>query len=88
MTWDAFSVSKVVFVAWQKMGNLLLFSFFSGNIYVNAGDNGEVTTAHLLLGVWSQEESPGHKILVAFGFNDEKAKELKSAISEPGFVDD
>lgn len=42
---------------------------------MNAGDNGEVTTTHLLLGVWSQEESPGHKILAGFGFNNEKAIE-------------
>ncbi|KAL3499472.1 hypothetical protein ACH5RR_038565 [Cinchona calisaya] len=55
---------------------------------LKSGDAGEVTTTHLLLGVWSQEESPGHKILAIFGFNDGKAKELKSVISEPGFVDD
>ncbi|XP_027181566.1 ATP-dependent Clp protease ATP-binding subunit CLPT2, chloroplastic [Coffea eugenioides] len=45
---------------------------------LKSGDDREVTTAHLLLGVWSQDESPGHKILAAFGFNDEKAQELKS----------
>nr|XP_027081502.1 ATP-dependent Clp protease ATP-binding subunit CLPT2, chloroplastic-like isoform X1 [Coffea arabica] len=66
----------------------LCFSILSGNMHVNAGDDREVTTAHLLLGVWSQDESPGHKILAAFGFNDEKAQELKSVISEPGFIDD
>lgn len=57
-------------------------------IYENAGDNGEITTTHLLLGVWSQVGSPGYKILSALGFNDEKAQELKNVISEPGFVDD
>ncbi|CAI9093844.1 OLC1v1029431C1 [Oldenlandia corymbosa var. corymbosa] len=55
---------------------------------IKSGNEGEITTIHLLLGVWSQEESPGHKILAVFGFNDEKAKELKSAISDPKFTDD
>lgn len=54
---------------------------------LKSGDDREVTTSHLLLGVWSQDKSPGHKILAVFGFNDEKAKELKSVISEPGFID-
>lgn len=54
----------------------------------NAGDGGEVTTAHMLLGVWSQEESPGRKILASLGLNDEKVKELKSKILEPGILDD
>ncbi|KAK4422761.1 ATP-dependent Clp protease ATP-binding subunit CLPT2, chloroplastic [Sesamum alatum] len=55
---------------------------------LKSGENGEITTTHLLLGLWRQEESPGHKILAALGFNDEKAKELHSLISEPGFVED
>ncbi|KAI5655616.1 hypothetical protein M9H77_32803 [Catharanthus roseus] len=55
---------------------------------LKSGDNGEITTSHLLLGVWKQEESPGHKILAAFGFDNEKAKELECKISEPGFLDD
>lgn len=54
----------------------------------NAGDNGEITTTHVLLGVWTQRESPGYKVLAALGFNDEKAKELENVISDPGFVDD
>lgn len=37
---------------------------------------------HLLLGIWSQEESAGRKILSTLGFNDEKAKEIaKTAVS-------
>lgn len=36
---------------------------------------------HLLLGIWSQEESAGHSILAALGFNDEKAKELAKEIN-------
>ncbi|OWM88415.1 hypothetical protein CDL15_Pgr003827 [Punica granatum] len=50
-----------------------------------ASEGGEITTSHLLLGVWSQAESPGHKILSALGFNDDKAKELGSMIQEPGY---
>ncbi|KAA8522297.1 hypothetical protein F0562_012970 [Nyssa sinensis] len=55
---------------------------------LKSGESGEVTTAHLLLGVWSEEEAPGHKIMSSHGFSNEKAKELKSLISEPGFVED
>ncbi|KAF5478401.1 hypothetical protein F2P56_004962 [Juglans regia] len=55
---------------------------------LKSGDSGEVTTSHLLLGIWSEVESPGHKIMATLGFNDEKAKELKSLSSEPGPVDD
>ncbi|URE28492.1 ATP-dependent Clp protease ATP-binding subunit [Musa troglodytarum] len=44
------------------------------------GEDGEITTAHLLLGIWSEKESAGHKILASLGFDDEKASELaKSA---------
>nr|XP_009382018.1 PREDICTED: ATP-dependent Clp protease ATP-binding subunit CLPT1, chloroplastic isoform X3 [Musa acuminata subsp. malaccensis] len=46
----------------------------------SAGEDGEITTAHLLLGIWSEKESAGHKILASLGFDDEKASELaKSA---------
>ncbi|KAL3362157.1 hypothetical protein AABB24_014829 [Solanum stoloniferum] len=55
---------------------------------LNSGDSGEITTTHVLLGVWSQQGSPGYKVLAALGFNDEKAKELENVISDPGFVDD
>jgi ATP-dependent Clp protease ATP-binding subunit ClpA len=55
---------------------------------LKSGDGGEITTSHLLLGIWSEVESPGHKILATLGFNDEKAKELESSSSEPGFIDD
>ena len=52
-----------------------------------AGDDGEITTTHLLLGIWSEVESPGHKIMAALGFNDDKAKELTSLSSELESVD-
>ncbi|RYR77979.1 ATP-dependent Clp protease ATP-binding subunit CLPT2, chloroplastic isoform X1 [Arachis duranensis] len=55
---------------------------------LKSGDGGEITTAHILLGVWSEVESPGHKILSILGFNDEIAKELQSLISKPSFKDD
>lgn len=43
--------------------------------------SGEVTTTLLLLGVWYQKESAGHKIMETFGFDDEKAKELEKHVS-------
>ncbi|KAE9596793.1 hypothetical protein Lal_00007607 [Lupinus albus] len=55
---------------------------------IKSDDGGEVTTAHILLGIWSEVDSPGYKILSTLGFNDEKAKELESSISEPGIKDD
>ena len=55
---------------------------------VNLGVDGEITTSHLLLGVWYQKEAAGHKIMATLGFNDEKAQELHSVISKPGFVED
>lgn len=36
----------------------------------------ETNVTHLLLGIWSQEESAGRKVLSALGFNDQKAKEI------------
>lgn len=53
-----------------------------------AVDGGEITTVHIILGIWSEVDSPGHKILSTLGFNDEKAKELETSISKPGFKDD
>ncbi|CAA6666848.1 unnamed protein product [Spirodela intermedia] len=43
---------------------------------LKSGVEGEVTTTHLLLGIWSEVDSAGHKILASLGFNDEKASEL------------
>ncbi|KAJ8752870.1 hypothetical protein K2173_008605 [Erythroxylum novogranatense] len=48
---------------------------------LKSGDSGEITTTHVLLGIWSQVESAGHKILATLGFNDEKAKELAKSIN-------
>ncbi|OIW07872.1 hypothetical protein TanjilG_19973 [Lupinus angustifolius] len=41
-----------------------------------SGEEGEITVTHILLGIWSQEESAARSILAALGFNDEKAQEL------------
>ncbi|KAF5954426.1 hypothetical protein HYC85_007282 [Camellia sinensis] len=54
----------------------------------NVCESGEITPTHLLLGVWSEKESAGHKIMAALGFNEEKAKELETLISKPGSVED
>ncbi|KAG7552858.1 Clp N-terminal [Arabidopsis thaliana x Arabidopsis arenosa] len=53
-----------------------------------AGGIGEVMPAHILLGIWSEVESPGHKILANLGFTDEKSKELESFASTSGFLDE
>ncbi|XP_062074139.1 ATP-dependent Clp protease ATP-binding subunit CLPT2, chloroplastic-like [Humulus lupulus] len=55
---------------------------------IKSGDGGETTTSYLLLGIWLEANSPGHKIMATLGFNDEKAKELETLLSEPGFEDD
>ncbi|KAL6181938.1 hypothetical protein ACLB2K_048585 [Fragaria x ananassa] len=49
--------------------------------------SGEITTSHLLLGIWYEVDSPGQKIMATLGFNEEKVKELESLICEPGFID-
>ncbi|KAL2540097.1 Double Clp-N motif protein [Abeliophyllum distichum] len=49
---------------------------------MKSGESGEVTTAHLLLGIWSEKEAAGHKILAALGFDDEKAKELAKSMDK------
>ncbi|GJN30880.1 hypothetical protein PR202_gb19224 [Eleusine coracana subsp. coracana] len=43
---------------------------------MKSGEEGEVTANHLLLGIWSDKESAGHKILASLGFDDEKASLL------------
>lgn len=49
---------------------------WAAEMKLTSGESGEVTTAHLLLGIWSEKESAGHKILAVLGFDDEKAAEL------------
>ncbi|KAD5316771.1 hypothetical protein R6Q59_031934 [Mikania micrantha] len=55
---------------------------------LKSGGDGEITTSHLLLGVWSEKEGAGYKIMAALGFDEEKARELHSLVSKPGFVED
>ncbi|CAH9059690.1 unnamed protein product [Cuscuta epithymum] len=43
---------------------------------LKSGEDGELTTAYLLLGIWSQKESAGQIIMATLGFDDEKANEL------------
>jgi hypothetical protein len=38
-----------------------------------------------LLGIWSQEESAGRKVLFALGFNDQKAKEIAETATAVSF---
>ncbi|XP_059666999.1 ATP-dependent Clp protease ATP-binding subunit CLPT1, chloroplastic [Cornus florida] len=49
---------------------------------LKSGESGEITTSHLLLGIWSEKESAGHRIMASFGFDDEKAKELAKSMNE------
>ncbi|KAI9164973.1 hypothetical protein LWI28_005346 [Acer negundo] len=51
---------------------------------VSSGDSGEIIVSHLLLGIWSEVDSPSHKIMAALGFTDENAKELESLCSKLG----
>uniref|UniRef100_UPI000629DD23 Double Clp-N motif protein n=1 Tax=Arabidopsis thaliana TaxID=3702 RepID=UPI000629DD23 len=44
--------------------------------------DGELTTAYLLLGVWSQKDSAGRQILEKLGFNEDKAKEVEKSMNE------
>ncbi|KAG6746391.1 hypothetical protein POTOM_050931 [Populus tomentosa] len=48
---------------------------------LKSGDSGEITTTHILLGIWSEKESAGHNILETLGFNDDKAKEVAKSMS-------
>ena len=52
------------------------------NEKLKSGETGEVTTSHLLLGIWAQKESAGHKIMAKLGFDDDKAKELAKTMDK------
>lgn len=49
---------------------------------LKSGESGEITIAHLALGIWSEKESAGHKIMATLGFDDEKAKELARSMDK------
>ncbi|CAL4913542.1 unnamed protein product [Urochloa decumbens] len=52
------------------------------NEKLKSGEDGEVTANHLLLGIWSDKESAGHKILASLGFDDDKASLLAKTANE------
>lgn len=52
------------------------------NEKLKSGETGEVTTSHLLLGIWAQKESAGHRIMATLGFNDDKAQELAKSMDK------
>ncbi|KAL6580498.1 hypothetical protein OROMI_008522 [Orobanche minor] len=43
---------------------------------LKSGESGEITVSYLALGVWSEKDFTGHKIMAALGFDDDKAREL------------
>ncbi|KAF5732308.1 clp protease-related protein [Tripterygium wilfordii] len=49
---------------------------------LKSGASGELTPDHILLGIWAEKESAGHKIMESLGFDDEKAKELAKTMNE------
>ncbi|KAL4180358.1 hypothetical protein AMTRI_Chr13g91730 [Amborella trichopoda] len=49
---------------------------------MKSGEDGEVTNTHLLLGIWSQKESAGHKIMATLAFDDKKAEELAKSMDK------
>ncbi|KAK3000496.1 hypothetical protein RJ639_022159 [Escallonia herrerae] len=49
---------------------------------LKSGEPGEITVSHLLLGIWSEKESAGRKIMATFGFDDEKANELAKTMNK------
>ncbi|CAJ2650548.1 unnamed protein product [Trifolium pratense] len=55
--------------------------------FATPGESGEVTPTHIILGIWSEVDSPGHKILSNLGINEEKAKELEASISKSVVID-
>ncbi|ONL95952.1 ATP-dependent Clp protease ATP-binding subunit CLPT1 chloroplastic [Zea mays] len=52
------------------------------NEKLKSGEDGEVNANHLLLGIWSDDESAGHKILYSLGFDDVKASLLAKTADE------
>ncbi|KAH9289601.1 hypothetical protein KI387_033718, partial [Taxus chinensis] len=46
---------------------------------IKSGASGEVTTSHMLLGIWAHKGSAGHTMLANLGFDDKKAEELATS---------
>jgi len=51
---------------------------------LKSGENGEVTTTHMLLGVWAQKGSTGQQILTNLGIDDTKVEELAESVRKQG----
>jgi len=49
---------------------------------IKSGESGEVTTTHMLLGIWAQKGLAGQQILANLGFDDKNAEELAESIKE------
>lgn len=49
---------------------------------LKSGESGEITTTHLLLGIWFEKESAGHMILSSLGFTEEKADEVAKSMDK------
>ncbi|KAK4745505.1 hypothetical protein SAY87_011817 [Trapa incisa] len=49
---------------------------------LKSGKDGEITTTYILLGIWSEKESAGHRILASLGFNDDMAKEISTSMDD------
>ena len=47
----------------------------------DTGESGEVTTTHMLLGIWAQKGFAGQLILDNLGFDDKNAEELAESVS-------
>jgi len=49
---------------------------------IKSGESGDVTTTHMLLGIWAQKGYAGQQILANLGFDDKNAEELAESIKE------
>ncbi|KAK8945448.1 Clp protease-related protein [Platanthera guangdongensis] len=62
----------------EKLKSVVFLGIICWN-HLNAGEGDEITTTHMLLGIWSEKDSAGHKILASLGFDDQKASELEKS---------
>lgn len=52
------------------------------SVWCLAGSEGEIEAEWILLGVWAQRESAGHKLLATLGFTGAMAAELEKEVRE------
>ncbi|KAL6004787.1 hypothetical protein ACLOJK_005343 [Asimina triloba] len=60
----------------QYQSNWLFLLSLPLKLLGTEGEDGEVTAVHLLLSIWANQDSAGHKVLAKLGFDDQKAMEL------------